>query len=183
VQLALGAGVRLFQLRMKAPETRALYDTAGALCAQVHQGGGLFIVNDRCDVAATVGADGIHLGQEDLPLADARSVLGAGKLIGISTHNLAQAMEAAAGGADYIGFGPIFPTTTKSNPDPVVGLSGLREARAKVRLPIVAIGGINARNAGEAVAAGADCVAVVSAVLAAPDPARALAELMKAVKR
>lgn len=180
--MALDAGVRLFQLRMKTPETRRLYEMAAVLCPLVRKGGGTFIVNDRCDVAVAVEADGVHLGQEDLPLADARAILGPGKLIGISTHNLVQATEAEAGGADYIGFGPIFPTATKENPDPVVGVAGLREVRAKVRLPIVAIGGIKAGNIGEVKSAGADCCAVVSAVLSAPDPAAALADLMKAMK-
>jgi thiamine-phosphate pyrophosphorylase len=180
VNIALEAKVRLFQLRVKTPETRTFYQAAEALCPLVQQGGGTFIVNDRCDVAMAVGADGVHLGQDDLPLADARAILGSGKLIGISTHNLTQAIQAEAGGADYIGFGPIFPTTTKENPDPVVGLAGLREVRAKVRIPIVAIGGITAKNAADVLAAGADCIAVVSAVLSAPDPGKAIAELMKA---
>lgn len=181
VKTALDAEVRLFQLRMKAAETGSLYEMAAALCPLVHKGGGTFIVNDRCDVAAAVGADGVHLGQDDVPLADARAILGPGKLIGISTHNLAQAIEAQAGGADYIGFGPIFPTATKENPDPVVGVEGLREVKARLRIPIVAIGGINARNAAAVRAAGADCVAVVSAVLAASDPKGAIAELRKAI--
>ncbi len=180
--LALEAGVRWFQLRMKTPDANRLYETAATLCPLIHKGGGMFIVNDRCDVAAAVGADGVHLGQEDLPLADARKLLGR-KLIGISTHNLTQAAEAEAGGADYIGYGPVFATATKTNPDPIVGVAGLREARAKVRLPIVAIGGIKAGNIGEVAAAGADGAAVVSAVLAAPDPKAALAELLRGMKR
>lgn len=178
---ALDAGVRLFQLRMKAPDTRMFHDMAAALCPLIRAGGGIFIVNDRCDVAAAVGADGVHLGQDDLPLAEARAILGSGKLIGISTHNLAQAVEAQAGGADYIGYGPVFPTATKENPDPVVGVAGVREVRAKVRIPIVAIGGITAKNAADVRAAGADGIAVVSAVLAASDPQTAIAELLQAI--
>jgi thiamine-phosphate pyrophosphorylase len=182
VSTALDAGVRLFQLRVKTLETGRLYEMAAVLCPLVQKGGGAFIVNDRVDVAKAVGADGVHLGQEDLPLADARAILGAGRLIGISTHNPAQAVEAEAGGADYIGYGPIFPTATKENPDPVVGVDGLRQVRARIRIPIVAIGGITAKNAGDVRAAGADGIAVVSAVLASPDPAAALAELMKAIQ-
>jgi len=182
VTTALTTGVRLFQLRMKTPHAGEFYDLAAQSCALVRAGGGTFIVNDRVDVAQAVGADGVHLGQEDLPLADARKIMGPDKLIGISTHNLKQAVEAEAGGADYIGFGPIFPTTTKEHPDPVVGLAGLREVRAKVRLPIVAIGGITTKNVREVVAAGADCVAVISAVLAAPDPGNAVAELVKEIE-
>lgn len=181
-QTALAAGVRTFQLRMKTSDTRRFYETALALCPLVQQAGGRFIVNDRCDVALAVCADGVHLGQEDLPVADARAILGTGKLIGISTHNVTQAIEAEAGGADYIGFGPIFQTKTKDNPDPVVGVAGLRAVRAKVRLPIVAIGGINATNAADVRTAGADYCAVISAVLSAPDPQSAIAELLKAIQ-
>jgi thiamine-phosphate pyrophosphorylase len=183
VKIALDAKVRLFQLRMKTPETRTFYQAADALCPLVQKGGGIFIVNDRCDVALAVGADGVHLGQDDLPLADARAILGRGKLIGISTHNLNQVIQAEAGGANYIGFGPIFPTTTKENPDPVVGVAGLREVRAKVHIPIVPIGGIHAGNIAEVRSAGVDCVAVVSAVLTAADPHTAISELMQAIGR
>jgi len=182
VSTALDAGVRLFQLRMKTSETRQIYEMAAVLCPLVQKGGGTFIVNDRVDVAKAIGANGVHLGQEDLPLVDARAILGPGKLIGISTHNLRQALEAESGGADYIGYGPVFPTATKENPDPVVGVDGLREVRARVRIPIVAIGGITATNAGDVRAAGADCVAVVSAVLAATDPQAAIAELLRAIQ-
>src|SRR2546428_10965741 len=179
VKPALTTGVRLFQLRMKTPHTGEFYDLAAQFCALVRAGGGTFIVNDRVDVAQGVAADGVHLGQEDLPLADARKIMGPDKLIGISTHNLRQAVEAEAGGADYIGFGPIFPTTTQEQPDPVLGLAGLREVRAKVHLPIVAIGGITTKNVREVVAAGADCVAGVLARPAAPDPSHAIAGVGK----
>ncbi len=182
VNRALETGVRLFQLRMKTPHTGEFYDLAAHLCPLVQQGGGTFIVNDRCDVAMAVGADGVHLGQDDLPLADARAFMGPDKLIGISTHNLNQAIQAEAGGADYIGFGPIFPTATKEHPDPVVGVAGLREVRAKVRIPIVAIGGITTKNIVDVRTAGADCIAVVSAVLSAAEPAKAITDLMKAIE-
>src|SRR2546425_12332648 len=102
-QRALAAGVRIFQLRVKSPRTAEFYDAAAGLCPQIKAAGGCFIVNDRCDVALAVGADGVHLGQEDLPLAEAREILGPEKLIGISTHTVAQAVEACEGGADYIG--------------------------------------------------------------------------------
>src|SRR2546428_280781 len=182
VKPALATGVRLFQLRVKTPHAGEFYDLAIQFCALVRAGGGTFIVNDRVDVAQAVGADGVHLGQEDLPLADARAILGPDKLIGISTHTMNQALEADAGGADYVGFGPIFPTSTKEQPDLVVGIAGLREVRAKVRVPIVAIGGITTKNVSEVVAAGADCCAVISAVLAATDPSKAMVELVKAIE-
>jgi len=117
VKTALRTGVRFFQLRMKTPHAGEFYDLAAQFCALIRAGEGTFIVNDRVDVAQAVGADGVHLGQEDLPLADARAILGPDKLIGISTHTMNQALEADAGGADYVGFGPIFPTSTKEQPD------------------------------------------------------------------
>ena len=180
---ALRLGVRVFQLRVKTPDTGVMHDLASKLAPVIRAAGGLFIVNDRCDVALAVGADGVHLGQEDLPVAEARALVGPGMLIGISTHSLDQAMESEAAGADYIGFGPIFPTRTKSAPEPVVGIEQLREVRARVRLPIVAIGGIQVGNIRAVADAGADAVAVLSAVLAAPDPSRALDDLKRAMNR
>ena len=178
---AMRLGVRAFQLRVKTPDTGVMYDLALKLAPVIHAAGGLFIVNDRCDVALAVGADGVHLGQEDLPFAEARALVGSRMLIGISTHSLAQAIGAEAVGADYIGFGPIFPTRTKSHPEPVVGIEQLREVRARVRLPVVAIGGINAANIRMVADAGADALAVLSAVLAAPDVPRALENLIVAM--
>ena len=179
---ALGLGVRVFQLRVKTPHTGDFYSEAFRLTPRIHAAGGRLFVNDRCDVALAAGADGVHLGQEDLPLGEARALLGPGMLIGISTHNVAQALEAEALGANYIGFGPIFPTRSKSHPDPVVGIEGLREVRSRVRLPIVAIGGITAANISAVARAGSEAPAVLSAVLEAADPARALQELMTAIR-
>jgi thiamine-phosphate pyrophosphorylase len=180
---ALRQGIRTFQLRVKTSETGVLYELASTLAPVIQAAGGMFIINDRCDVALAVGADGVHLGQEDLPVAEARALLGPQGIIGISTHTLAQALEAEAQGADYLGFGPIFPTSTKSHPEPVVGIERLREVRARVRLPIVAIGGINAGNIRMVADAGSAAPAVLSAVIAAPDPTRAIAELMTALQR
>lgn len=129
----------------------------------------LFIVNDRCDLALALEADGVHLGQDDLPLDLARSILGPDKLIGISTHREADVVAATAGGADYMGFGPIFPTQTKADHEPVVGTAGLRQARALTGLPIFAIGGITPANVGTVTAAGADGVAVISALARSDD--------------
>jgi thiamine-phosphate pyrophosphorylase len=179
---ALRQGIRTFQLRVKTPETGVLYGLASTLAPVIQAAAGMLIINDRCDVALAVGADGVHLGQEDLPVAEARALMGPQRIIGISTHTLAQALEAEAQGADYLGFGPIFPTSTKSNPEPVVGIERLREVRARVRLPIVAIGGINAGNIRMVADAGSEAPAVLSAVIAAPDPTRAIAELMTALQ-
>ena len=128
-----------------------------------------FIVNDRCDLALAVNADGVHLGQGDLPLHLARKVMGPGKLIGISTHNPDQVREATGGKADYLGFGPIYTPGSKQDHDPVVGLGGLRAMRALTSLPVFAIGGIHIDQVGEVIQAGADGVAVISAILKAPD--------------
>jgi thiamine-phosphate pyrophosphorylase len=129
-----------------------------------------FVVNDRADVAALAGASGVHVGQEDLSVEDARAVVGPDKLVGISTHNRAQFEQAAATSADYIAVGPIFSTSTKANPDPIVGKEFIRQVRPLTDKPIVAIGGITLERAAEAVRAGADSVAVISDVLRAPDP-------------
>ena len=111
------------------------YVCARALQQAAREVGALLIVNDRCDLAMAVDADGVHLGQEDLPITYARRLLGPDKIIGLSTHTVAQVREAVSGQPDYIGFGPIFSTSTKADPDPVVGLKGLREVRALTRLP------------------------------------------------
>jgi thiamine-phosphate pyrophosphorylase len=138
--------------------------------------GALMIVNDRADVAAIVGADGVHLGQDDLPVAAARRLLRAGAVIGKSTHNIAQARSAVEEGADYIGVGPMFPTQTKQA-GPVAGVKYLRQVVSEISLPHVAIGGITAGNVGQLVSAGARRVAVCSAVIAAEDPAAAAAAI------
>lgn len=127
--------------------------------------GATLIINDRCDLALAVHADGVHLGQEDLPFADARRLLGPEKIIGLSTHNQEQVREAAALQPEYIGFGPIFSTATKTDHDPVVGIEGLRAARSLTTIPIFAIGGIASRHLADLITAGADGVAVISAIL------------------
>ena len=179
---ALITGVRVFQLRVKTPHTGEFYSEAFRLTPLIHAAGGRLFVNDRCDVALAAGADGVHLGQQDLPFGEARALLRPDMLIGISTHSVEQALEAEAAGADYIGFGPIFPTRSKAHPDPVVGIEGLREVRSRVRVPIVAIGGITAANISSVARAGSEAPAVLSAVLEAADPARALRELMAAIQ-
>lgn len=145
------------------------YRQALALRQVATEVGAMLIINDRCDLALAVKADGVHLGQEDLPLADARRVLGPNAIIGLSTHNPEQVRSAAALKPNYIGFGPIFGTTTKTDHDPVVGLEGLRTARTLTTLPIFAIGGITSQRVSEIMTAGADGVAVISAILKAED--------------
>jgi len=136
--------------------------------------GVLFIVNDRCDLALAVDADGVHLGQDDLPLGLARKVMGPDKLIGISTHNPDQVREAITGKPDYLGFGPIFKPGSKEDHDPVIGLEGLRAMRRLTSLPVFAIGGIHIEQTEELIQAGANGVAVISAILKAPNISHAV---------
>jgi thiamine-phosphate pyrophosphorylase len=169
LKVAADAGAALFQYRNKTASMMEAYAEALALRQAAAKAGVLFIVNDRCDLALAVGADGVHLGQGDLPLDMARSVMGPEKLIGISTHNSAQVREATAGKPDYLGFGPIFKPGSKQDHDPVVGLEGLRAMRRLTSLPVFAIGGIQIDQAGEVMRAGANGVAIISAILKAPD--------------
>jgi thiamine-phosphate pyrophosphorylase len=176
----LAGGARVLQLRLKRVATGALTATARRVRALTAAAGARLVINDRVDVALAVDADGVHLGQEDLPIADARRLLGPDRWIGFSTHSEDQ-LEAAGGcGADYLSLGPIFATTSKSPADPVIGCARLRAARALVTEPLVAIGGITAATAAEVLAAGADAVSVIAAVVRAPDVARAAAELLAA---
>ena len=166
---AAEAGASLFQYRNKTASMKEAYTEALALRQAAAKAGVLFIVNDRCDLALALDADGVHLGQGDLPLDLARKVMGPDKLIGISTHNPDQVREATAGKPDYLGFGPIFTPGSKQDHDPVVGLEGLRAMRELTSLPVFAIGGIQIDQVGEVVRAGANGVAVISAILKAPD--------------
>ena len=172
----LDGGVRVIQYRHKGRWGRTSYDACCALAERVHQAGGIFIVNDRADVAALCGADGVHVGQEDMPPEKARAFLGAGKIIGFSTHSREQAMLANRLPVDYIAIGPVFPTQTKENPDPVVGLETVRAVRALTTKPLVAIGGITLANAASVLAAGADAVAVVSDLVRDADIAKRVRE-------
>ena len=166
---AAGAGAKLFQYRNKSASMKEAYVEAMELRKIAAELGVTFIVNDRCDLALAVEADGVHLGQEDLPYGDARMMMGAGKLIGLSTHNPEQVREADRLKPDYIGFGPIFKPGSKRDHDPVVGVQGLREIRRLTSLPIFAIGGMTVDNVADALKARADGVAVSSAIVAAPD--------------
>jgi thiamine-phosphate pyrophosphorylase len=168
-EILLSAGVRLIQYRSKTQISRRVFDVSCGIAERAHQVGGVFIVNDRADLARLASADGVHLGQEDLPVEQARRVLLAGQGLGVSTHTRAQFEEAEASSADYIAFGPVFPTGSKERPDPVVGLEALREMRSLTRKPLVAIGGITLANAPSVIEAGADSVAVIHDLLAAED--------------
>ena len=163
------AGVRLIQFRDKHAPSRQLYEVCLELKELFRGSGCSLIVNDRADVALATNADGVHLGQDDLPVEMARRILMPDQWIGCSTHSLDQVVAADRTTADYVAFGPIFPTASKQNPDPVVGLGGLREARRATRKPLVGIGGITLQNAREVFSAGADSVAIIGDLLNAPD--------------
>ncbi len=163
------AGVKLVQYRNKNGSMKQSFDVASALREIANKCAMVFVVNDRCDLAMAVGADGVHLGQTDLSLPVARNLVGKEMLIGVSTHNAGQVQQATKDGADYLGFGPIFPTSTKSNHDPVVGLQGMKFIRNLTSLPVFAIGGIEAESVSELCQAGANGVAVASGILDAAD--------------
>ncbi len=174
----LAGGCRVVQLREKTMPLRELYPLAEAIVERCRRAGALFIVNDRADLALAVGAGGLHVGQDDLPAAAARRILPPGTILGVSTHDVRQARQALADGADYVAVGSIFPTGTKAGFQ-LVGTELVRNLRPEIPVPLVGIGGITLDNAKEVVAAGADSVAVISAVCAAPDPEAATRHLME----
>lgn len=170
-QVALFAerGATVVQLREKRESALQFYEAAKAALAIAVERGVQLIINDRVDIAMAVGATGVHLGQDDLPPDVARVLLGDDAVIGYSTHSVAQALEASRFPIDYLAIGPIFTTSTKENPDPVVGLEGLRAVKAAIgNLPLVAIGGITTANAPEVFGAGADSVALISGLWSGP---------------
>lgn len=168
----LAAGIRWVQYREKKKPKRDVYREAVALRELTHRTGACLIINDYADIALAVEADGVHLGQDDLPLAEARKIMG-GRVIGISTHSLAEAVEAEKIGADYIGFGPIFETVTKEAGEPQ-GLGSLREVKATVRVPVIAIGGITVDTVDSVLGTGSDGVAVSSGLIGGDPAERAM---------
>ena len=176
------AGVRLIQYRNKSVQSRQYLNTSRELAETLRPRGVSFFVNDRPDVAFLAGASGVHVGQEDLDAEQARCVIGPDKLVGVSTHNLEQFERAAASSVDYIAVGPIFATSSKANPDPVVGLDFVRRMRGLTDKPIVAIGGIRLEHAAPTIEAGADSVAVISGILSASDPAQRAREYINTLE-
>ncbi len=162
--LALESGIKWIQYRDKGSDRLEAYRTALALRELTRDFGACLIINDHVDIAAAVGADGVHLGQEDLPLHEARKIIGHEKIVGISTHSIEEATEAELEGADYIGFGPVFSTSTKQAGRPK-GIGELKKINATVRIPVVAIGGIDLDNCPSIFECGASAVATASSVL------------------
>jgi thiamine-phosphate pyrophosphorylase len=177
------SGIRLIQLRDKTASARALFHASKKLVSLLSARHLRLVVNDRPDIAAMVDAGGVHVGQEDLPVEEARKICGPGRWVGVSTHNIEQFRAAAATSADYIAVGPIFSTVTKANPDPVVGVEFLRAVRPLTRKPLVAIGGITIESAEELYRTGADSLAVVKDLIDAPDPAQRASEYLTIAAR
>jgi thiamine-phosphate pyrophosphorylase len=178
---AASAGVRFFQYRNKRGSKKTIYEKARLLAQAARRAGALFLVNDHADIAAAVGADGVHLGQDDLPIEAARKLLGGHGIIGISTHSRGQAIAAEASGADYIGFGPIFATSTK-DAGSTQGIEALPSIKKAVSIPVIAIGGINHTNVQIVLKAGADGAAVISAILSAPDVKQSAEQMIKCIR-
>jgi len=179
------AGVELLQYRNKRATPRQLFEISQSLFAALRSWSERnskqvrFIVNDRPDIALLAGAGGVHVGQTDLPVEDARAIVGPDRWVGVSTHTLEQVRAADQTSADYIAFGPVFATATKENPDAIVGLDGLAAVRALTRKPLVAIGGITLDRAADTYRAGADSLAVARDLITAPDPAARLREFLR----
>jgi thiamine-phosphate pyrophosphorylase len=178
----VSGGAGLLQLRAKRDSDRRFVDLAREAVAASRAAGVPLLINDRPDIARLVGADGVHVGQEDLPADVVRGLLPAGALVGVSTHDAAQFEDAVRMPVDYVAVGPVFPTHTKDRPSPVVGLDFVRRARTATRLPLVAIGGVTRGNAGAVIEAGADGIAVISAVLQPGDTLGATRVLVEAME-
>ena len=165
-----GSGVELIQYRNKTASSRQFFEISRQLSSSLSPRGVRLIVNDRPDIALLAGAGGVHVGQEDLSVEEARAICGSDRWVGVSTHTLEQLTAADRTSADYIAFGPIFQTVTKKNPDPIVGTEILRKARQMTKKPLVAIGGITLERAAEVYRAGADSLAVIRDLICAPNP-------------
>ncbi|MGD1987675.1 MAG: thiamine phosphate synthase [Desulfobacterales bacterium] len=181
VTAAVDGGTTVVQLREKDCPTLEFIQQAQSIKAFLRKRNIPLIINDRVDIAQAVKADGVHLGQSDMPLEMAKGILGNTMIIGISAESIEDAITAEKGGADYLGISPIYATPTKTNTAPALGLEGLREIRKAVSLPLVGIGGLNKDNAADVIRNGADGVAVVSAIVAADDPAAAARELKQVI--
>lgn len=181
LEALIDGGCRMVQLREKEWPSGRLLPVAERLLARARRAGITFIVNDRVDLAVAIGADGVHLGQDDLPARVARPLLRPGMILGVSTHSVAQAHAARDDGADYIAIGSVFATATKPDFE-LVGPGLVRKLRPDIRVPLVGIGGITHDNVGDVIRAGADGVAVISAVCATPDPTAAVRRFLEVIR-
>jgi thiamine-phosphate pyrophosphorylase len=181
ITAAVRGGATVVQLREKDCSTREFIEQSLTIKEFLKDHSVPLIINDRVDVAQAIKADGVHLGQTDMPLGLAKKILGESMIIGISAESVQDAIEAEKGGADYLGVSPIYATPTKSDTAPALGLEGLRQIRKAVNLPLVGIGGLNTETAADVIRNGADGVAVVSAIVAADDPETAAKDLKKII--
>jgi thiamine-phosphate pyrophosphorylase len=179
IESAVRGGATIVQIRAKGFPFGEFIELGRRAAAVLKRRRVPLLINDRVDVALACGAAGVHLGQEDMPLTLARRVLSAGTIIGVSVNTAEEAVTAEREGADYVGAGPVFSTSTKATALPVLGLEGVRRVKSSVRIPVVAVGGITDENARQVRAAGADGIAVVSAILGAPDTEKAARHLKK----
>jgi len=183
IEKSVKEGVTIVQLRSKNTDTRAFLDTAFQLSDMLVPYGIPLIINDRTDIALACKADGVHLGQKDLPLPAAREIMGKNKIIGITTTNNKQAEEAESQGADYIGLGPVFKTGSKKEASRPIGLEQLEKIRKNIRIPILAIGGINPQNAARVLSSGVNGIAVISAILGFADVTASTKNLLKEIRK
>ena len=182
VRMAIKGGADTIQFRQKVGATREMIEIVRQLKQLCLDSGVTLIVNDRVDVAIAAEADGVHLGQNDFPIPLARKLLGESRIIGGSAATLEEAQKCLVEGADYIGFGPVYPTASKADADPVTGIKLLKQAVEIISLPIIAIGGISVENAPEVMRAGAQGIAVISAVCCQEDPEQATRALRQALQ-
>lgn len=183
VRDAIDGGVTVVQLREKTAGTREFLNEALSVADYCREKNVSLIINDRIDIAMAVSADGVHLGQDDMPIEYARRLVGKEMIIGISIFNETEAVAAEKTGADYLGVSPIYTTPTKPELSEAVGLKGLARIRSMVDLPLVAIGSIKSHNASEVIKSGADGIAVVSAIVSAPDPKQAASDLVTVIRK
>jgi len=181
VQDAVVSGCKIVQYREKKKSTKEMIAEAlqiKAICGD----DAIFLVNDRIDVALAVDADGVHIGQEDMPIDIARAILGADKIIGLTVHNISEAIEAERSGADYVGLSPIFDTATKSDAGTGIGTERIKDVKNAINIPVVAIGGINKQNCRSVIENGADSLVAISAVVCSDDVKRETQELIAVIK-
>jgi thiamine-phosphate pyrophosphorylase len=181
VKQVLSAGCKIVQYRDKEKSSKEMVLKAGKIAKLCKEQNALFLVNDRLDIAQAVDADGVHLGQDDMPLKVARKILGSEKVIGITAHNLEEALQAEQDGADYVGVSPIFKTDTKKDAGEPVGIELVKEVKQKVKIPVVAIGGINLENAKQVISAGADAVCVISAIVCSENVEKAAKAIIEEI--
>ncbi|WP_255335032.1 thiamine phosphate synthase [Methanosarcina sp. KYL-1] len=180
VKAAVESGCRIIQYREKNKSTKEMINEASEI-RSICRENAIFLVNDRIDVALAVGADGVHIGQDDMPIDTARRLLGAGKIIGLTVHNRDEAIEAEKNGADYVGLGPIFNTSTKKDAGNGIGPDMIREVKSAIKIPVVAIGGINRENCRIVVESGADSLVAISAIVCSDDVKRETKEFIEII--